>query len=190
MHSCYRLQTKFGTSDLFTRVCHSVHRGVCIQGSGLHPGAGLHPGRSASRGVGQTPPPPPPPQSDTKGYGQRAGGTHPTWMHSCLQRIFTCDSYGRLNQLFCRWINQSTVSTHFFLTLPSLHRKDYHPIADYKRQNGNGVIKKKRHYHERFEHFLTNLTYSETKCCLLNWVFLIWAKLEFVKLVEGKRDKQ
>ena len=52
-------------------------------------------------GVGQTPPPPPPPQSDTKGYGQKGGGTHPTGMHSCLQRIFTCDSYGRLDQLFC-----------------------------------------------------------------------------------------
>ena len=36
---------------------------------------GLHPG-SAFRG--QTPP------SDTTVYGQRAGGTHPTGMHSCL----------------------------------------------------------------------------------------------------------
>ena len=32
----------------------------------------LHPGV----GVGQTPP------SDTAGYGQRAGGTHPTGIHS------------------------------------------------------------------------------------------------------------
>ena len=61
------------------------------QGS-LHPG-----GRSASRrgrlhtggrvciqgeGVGQTP-------LDTTGYGQRAGGTHPTGMHSCLNFYFT-----------------------------------------------------------------------------------------------------
>ena len=29
-------------------------------------------------GVGQTPP-----QSDTMGYGQLAGGTHPTGIHSC-----------------------------------------------------------------------------------------------------------
>ena len=44
---------------------------------------GLHPwGGSASSGVGQTPPP-----SDTTGYGQRAGGTHPTIMHSCLCRF-------------------------------------------------------------------------------------------------------
>ena len=27
---------------------------------------------------------PPPPQSDAMGYGQRAGGTHPTGMHSCF----------------------------------------------------------------------------------------------------------
>ena len=52
--------------NVFTPVCHSVQggvsvsRGVCI------------------RGVGQIPP------SDTTGYGPRVGGTHPTWMHSCL----------------------------------------------------------------------------------------------------------
>ena len=51
---------------------------VCQQGRGLHLG-GLHPGRgSASRGVWADPPP-----SDTVEYGQRAGGTHPTGMHSC-----------------------------------------------------------------------------------------------------------
>ena len=51
--------------------------GICIQG-GLHPG-GLHRGGGdlhPGGGVGQTP-------SDTTGYGQRAGGTHPTGMHSC-----------------------------------------------------------------------------------------------------------
>ena len=72
--------------------------GVCIQmGSasrwGLHPGGGrLHPGRgvSASRlglhprglhpggfgGLGLERPP-----ADTTGYGQQAGGKHPTGMH-------------------------------------------------------------------------------------------------------------
>ena len=73
-----------------------LHRGagrVCIQGglhqSGLHSRGiciqegvriqavcigegGLHPG-----GSGQTP------SSDTTGYSQRAGGTHPTGMYSC-----------------------------------------------------------------------------------------------------------
>ena len=41
--------------------------GVCIQGWG-----GLHPG-----GLGRPP-------WDTTGYGQKAGGTHPTGMHSSL----------------------------------------------------------------------------------------------------------
>ena len=40
--------------------------GVSTSGGGLHPGVGL-----------ADPP-------DTTGYGQRAGGTHPTGMHSCL----------------------------------------------------------------------------------------------------------
>ena len=47
---------------LFTR-----GRGLCIEGGG-----------SASKGGGQIPSP-----SDTTGYGQRTGGTHPTGMHSC-----------------------------------------------------------------------------------------------------------
>ena len=61
-----------------------LHRGgpasewVCI-GGGLHPGGPNPGGGPASRGVGQTPP-----QLDTTRYGQRAGGTHPTGMHSCL----------------------------------------------------------------------------------------------------------
>ena len=51
-----------------------VFQSFCSQGE-----VGLYPGGSAPRGglhpwglVGQTPP------SDTTGYGQRAGGTHPT----------------------------------------------------------------------------------------------------------------
>ena len=35
-------------------------------GGGLHPGTGR------------------PPPRDTTGYGQQAGGTHPTGMHSCV----------------------------------------------------------------------------------------------------------
>ena len=67
---------------------------------GLHPGGGsasgwacigvgLHRGGSASRGAESRGGPHPgglgrPPQLDTTRYGQRAGGTHPTGMHSCL----------------------------------------------------------------------------------------------------------
>ena len=60
-----------GQGNIFTNVCHSV------QGWG-----DLHPGGSASRGVGQNPP-----QSDTMAYGQRAGGTHPTGMHSYFRIV-------------------------------------------------------------------------------------------------------
>ena len=38
-------------------------------------------GGFASGGTGKTPPP-----SDTTRYGQRADGTHPTGMHSCLKQ--------------------------------------------------------------------------------------------------------
>ena len=66
----------------------------CSQGGGLHSGGGLHPeggsasgglhlggGGSAFGGVGQTSHP------DTMGYGQRAGSTHPTGMHSCFAGV-------------------------------------------------------------------------------------------------------
>ena len=62
----YRPQTKFAkVMFLHLSVSHSVHRG------------GLH------RGLGRPPPPP----SDTTGYSQRAGGTYPTEMHSCLTML-------------------------------------------------------------------------------------------------------
>ena len=50
---------------------------------GLHPKGGLHP-RGLHRGDRADPT-----QLDTTGYGQRAGGTHPTGMHSCLDCIVT-----------------------------------------------------------------------------------------------------
>ena len=61
----YRPQTKFAkVMFLHLSVSHSVHGGgVCMGGSG---------------GLGSLPP------LDTTGYGQRAGGTHPTEMHSLL----------------------------------------------------------------------------------------------------------
>ena len=84
---------------LFTGWCWlpSMHHWSHDQGCGLHPGGlhprglylgSLHPGGSASRGVclqvgvciqGRWADPYP----DTMGYGQGAGGTHPTGMHSC-----------------------------------------------------------------------------------------------------------
>ena len=76
--------------SVFTPVCHSVHggggfpacitglmtRGICIHEE-LHQG-GLHLGAGGGgRGLGR-------PSWDTMGYGQRAGSTRPTGMHSCL----------------------------------------------------------------------------------------------------------
>ena len=85
------LERSLGQDNVFTPVCHSVHRGgvygmsaciighmtggACIQVSG-----DLHPGGSASQrqagvciqGVGQTLP------LSTTGYGQEADGAHPT----------------------------------------------------------------------------------------------------------------
>ena len=62
-----------GQGNVFTPVCHSVHGGR----------AGLHPGGRVSAfwgvGVGHTP---------LMGYGQRAGGTHPTGMHPFGFEIF------------------------------------------------------------------------------------------------------
>ena len=62
----------------FTLVCHSVHKGeggfasggICVQGGSASRG-------SVSKEVGQIP------AANTTGYGQRAGSTHPTGMHSC-----------------------------------------------------------------------------------------------------------
>ena len=73
---------------------HPGGRGVCIQrrGGGLHPGEGegvcIHGGGvSASRGGGLHPGGWADPPSDTMGYCQRAGGTHPTGMHPCCKLL-------------------------------------------------------------------------------------------------------
>ena len=84
---CYRQQTKFGARQYFHKrvsLCSQGGGGVCIGGStsgvGVLPlGVCIQRGWSASGGVGSGPP-----QSDTTGYGQREGGTHPTEMHSCF----------------------------------------------------------------------------------------------------------
>ena len=72
------LATKLGQGYIFTGVCDSVHRGgtwagtppldqVHPPGPGTPPGA-VHAGR----------------------YGQQAGGTHPTGMHSCCLKLIFC----------------------------------------------------------------------------------------------------
>ena len=68
--------TKLRQGNVFTPVCHSVHRGggVClpqVPGGGRADPPGRHP-----------------PAQCMLGYGQQAGGTDPTGMHSC----WTCRS--------------------------------------------------------------------------------------------------
>ena len=65
----YRTQTKFA-KVMFSQVSVCPHKGVSAP---LH--AGIHP-------PGQTPPS----AQCMLGYGQQAGGTHPTGMHSCSER--------------------------------------------------------------------------------------------------------
>ena len=66
---------------------------------GTHPppGPGTPPPQPGTPPLEQTPPRPgthtrgadPPPGKQTAVYGQRAAGTHPTGMHSCLWQVFT-----------------------------------------------------------------------------------------------------
>ena len=70
--------------------------GVCLSACWDTHLPGIHP-PGADTPQEQTPPlgadtpqsrPPPPPQKQTPAYGQRAAGTHPTGMHSCLIFFF------------------------------------------------------------------------------------------------------
>ena len=75
----------FGQGNVFTRVCHYVHGGgVCL--------GGLH------RGKGYWADPPPSPHIGY--YGIRAGGRHPTGMHSCCNHIYSNVIYNVLTAVF------------------------------------------------------------------------------------------
>ena len=108
-HSYYRPQRSCGQGNIFTPVCHSVHRGrgfclnacwdTTLPGADTSPWSSHPPGTDTPLGADTTPqeqtpppgaanPPPPPgadtpPREQTSAYGLRAAGTHPTGMHSC-----------------------------------------------------------------------------------------------------------
>ena len=106
MSNFYRPKRSFGQGNIFTPVCHSVHRG----GSGKETPNGWMeepppppldgeppPGWRTPLGWRNPPPqldggtPPdgePPPGKRTPAYGLRSAGTHPTGMHSCYQFFF------------------------------------------------------------------------------------------------------
>ena len=74
--------TKLRQGNVYTPVCHSVHipRVDTPQADtslGKHPPSKHTPGRH----------PHPHPCAVHTGYGQQAGGTHPTGMHSCLSKF-------------------------------------------------------------------------------------------------------
>ena len=86
--------TKLRQGNIFTPVCQSFcSQGVSASGLG---GVCQTPPRQTPPHPGQIPPGQTPPWADTPlgrhpparcmlGYGQQAGGTHPTGMHTCLK---------------------------------------------------------------------------------------------------------
>ena len=65
-----------GQGNIFTPVCHSVHReGACSRGGCLLLGGGVPAPGGPAQGV---------PGEDPPRTATAAGGTHPTGMHSCL----------------------------------------------------------------------------------------------------------
>ena len=101
MQSCYRPQQSCGQGNIFTPVCHSVHRGGRGSASvhaGIPPREQTAPPRADTHPPEQTPHPPEqtphPPGADTPAgkqtpaYGLRAAGTHPTGMHFCFCLFF------------------------------------------------------------------------------------------------------
>ena len=95
--------------------CLSVHRGVYIPACN---GADTQPGQTppCRHPPGQTPLPgrhPPgqtPPCAVHAWYGQQAGGTHPTGMHSCLLFSFQFCSYQHRKKIF---LKRSFLRKHF-----------------------------------------------------------------------------
>ena len=98
----YRPQMKLREGNVFTAVCHSVHRG-CIpacNGQGVYPSMQWGMSAFGSGGVHSLgrhlsiPSRRPPPETATE-----AGGTHPTGMHSCCSDAF--------------WFQKHHISPHF-----------------------------------------------------------------------------
>ena len=67
-------RNEVGQGNVLTPVCHSIHKGVCHTPPDQTPPTPL--GRHSPLGRH-------PPVQCMLGYGQQAGGTHPTGMQSC-----------------------------------------------------------------------------------------------------------
>ena len=124
LHGSLPPATKLGQGYIFTGVCDSVHRGVCLSAcwDTTPPGAGppdqappLEQAPSQTRNpLDQAAPP----STEHAGrYGQRAGGTHPTGMQSCFGEDFPLDVI--LDRCFqSHW-------QHFMMCLPFLFRGNF-----------------------------------------------------------------
>ena len=97
-----------GQGNIFTPVCHSVHRvGSASVHAGIPPPQDHAPQGTMHPPVPCTPrdhPPPEtmhPPGAEHAGrYSQRAGGTHPTGMQSCY--VFQMDHRLKLEWYYCK----------------------------------------------------------------------------------------
>ena len=135
----YRPQQSCGQGYVFTRVCHSVHRGGS-PGREDPPPAGRtpprtrqttpragrtpRPGRPPPQDQADHPPagrppgpgrPPPPPGKQTAEYGLRATGTHPSGLHSC----HTC--FWNIPHTLFQNSNQSTVFCRYLMKYQQMY---------------------------------------------------------------------
>ena len=88
----YRPQTKFAkVMFLHLSISHSVHRGVCLSACwDSRTPSGAHTPQEQTHTPGADTPQeqtPPPCAVHAGRYGQQAGGTHPTEMHTCCLKI-------------------------------------------------------------------------------------------------------
>ena len=93
LFALFTASNKVWDKAIFLQACgkNSVLRGVCLwcRGCQADPLWQTPPWANTPRAdiPRKTPPAPSPPS--TKGYGQEAGGTHPTGMHSCRRNILS-----------------------------------------------------------------------------------------------------
>ena len=84
--------TKLGQGNIFTSVCQEFcpRGGVCLSACWDTPPWEQTPPREQTPSPRSRHPPPgadTPPGTQTAAYGQRAAGTHPTGMHSCMLKV-------------------------------------------------------------------------------------------------------
>ena len=107
---------EFCEGYVFTPACHSFssQEGGLYPMGLLHPEGDLHLGGLNPGGWAD-----PPPQSDTAGYSQRAGGTHPTGMRS----------FCKCNHIFEFWLcwqpNPSCNKQHLIDSTPFIYRMEF-----------------------------------------------------------------